>query len=279
MISPKHIVAVAAFTSISACGGGGTAGSDTTPPPTATTQSVGGVWTSQYTVTSGANAGDVINAQGIVSENGQYFLYSKNANNGCAALGFGQLSVSGSTVSGDEDFAIVQYSTSPGVTTNCVYPDGSTSGAGTVDGTVTQQQSLTVTGTGTTSLGTALPSDTTTWSFSSLYLNPSSLATIAGNYSDGGPTLSIDANGMIFEQDANGCILNGQVSIINASYNAYGISVTFSNCTGTFASLNGVTAAGLAVLDTSTNPITIIGGLSGNVGGSFFAEAIELPRM
>ena len=204
MFSTRHILAVAAFTSISACGGGGggTGGSGTAPPPAATTQSVGGVWTSQYTVTSGANAGDVINAKGIVSENGQYFLYSKNTNNGCAGLGFGQLSVSGSTVSGDEDFVLVQYSTAPGVTTNCVYPDGSTSGTGTVDGSVTQQESLTVTATGTTSLGTALPSDTTTWSFSNLYLNPSSLATIAGNYSDGGPTLSIDANGVIFEQDA-----------------------------------------------------------------------------
>jgi hypothetical protein len=280
MVSPKHIIAAAAFASISACGGGGgTAGGGTAPPPTATTQSVGGIWTSQFTVTSGANTGDVINAEGIVSENGQYFLYSKNTNNGCAGLGFGQLSVNGSTVSGDEDFVTVQYSTIPGVTTNCVYPDGSTSGTGTVDGNVTQRQSLTVTATGTTSLGNALPSETTTWSFSSLYMNPSSLATIAGNYDDGGPTLSIDANGVIFEQDPNGCILNGQVSIINASYNAYGIRVTFSNCTGTSASLNGVTATGLAVLDTSTNPITIVGGLTGNIGGKVFAEAIEIPKM
>jgi hypothetical protein len=280
MVSTKHIIAAAAFISISACGGGGgSAGNVATAPPTATTQSVGGVWTTQYTVTSGANAGDVINAQGIVSENGQYFLYSKNTNNGCAGLGFGQLSVSGSTVSGDEDFATVQYSTVPGVTTNCVYPDGSKSGTGTVDGSVTQRQSLTVTGTGTTSLGTVLPSETTTWSFSSLYMNPSSLATIAGNYNDGGPTLSIDANGVIFEQDPNGCIINGQISIIDASYNAYGIRVTFANCTGTSASLNGFTATGLAVLDTNTNPITIVAGLSGNVGGNFFATAIEIPKL
>jgi hypothetical protein len=280
MASLKHIMTWAAFTSISACsGGGGAAGGGTTPPPTATTQSVGGIWTSQFTVTSGANTGDVINAEGIVSENGQYFLYSKNTNNGCAGLGFGQLSVNGNTVSGDEDFVTVQYSTIPGVTTNCVYPDGSTSGTGTVDGSVTQRQSLTVTATGTTSLGNALPSETTTWSFSNLYMNPSSLATIAGNYNDGGPTLSIDANGVIFEQDPNGCIINGQISIINTAYNAYGIRVTFSNCTGTAASQNGMTATGLAVLDTTTNPITIVAGLSGNVGGHFFAAAIDIPKM
>ena len=282
MVSTKHIIAVAALASLSACGGGGgsaNSGGGNTAPPTATTQSVGGIWTSQYTVTSGANAGDVISAEGIVSENGQYFLYSKNTNNGCAGLGFGQLSVNGSSVSGDEDFALVQYSTIPGVTTNCIYPDGSKSGTGTVDGTVTQRQSLTVTATGTTSLGSALPSDTTTWSFSNLYLNPSSLASFAGNYNDGGATLSIAANGVMFEQDSNGCILNGQVSIINSSYNAYGVSVTFSNCTGTSANLNGITLTGLAVLDTNTNPVTVIGGLTGNIGGNFFAEAISLPLL
>ena len=58
-----------------------------------------------------------------------------------------------------------------------------------------------------------------------------------------------------------------------------GISVTFSNCTGTSANLNGFAAAGLAVLDTSTNPINIIGGLSGNVGGNVYAVAIALPKM
>ena len=280
MRSIKHAVTVCSLTTLAACGGGGgSTGGGATPPPSATTQSVGGVWTTQYTVTSGTNTGDVINAQGIISENGQYFLYGKNTTNGCAVLGFGQLSVSGSTVSGDEDFATVQYSTIPGVTTNCVYPDGSKSGSGTVDGSVTQRQSLTVTATETTSLGSALPSETTTWSFSNLYMNPSSFATIAGNYNDGGPTLTIDGNGVIFEQDPNGCILNGQVSIIDASYNAYGIRVTFANCTGTSASLNGITLSGLAVLDTNTNPITVIGGLTGNVGGNFFAEAVELPRM
>jgi hypothetical protein len=279
MPSIRHAVTVSALISLAACGGGGSSGGGAPPPPPATTQSVGGIWTSQYTVTSGANTGDVINVQGIASETGQYFAYSKNTTNGCAGLAFGQLSVNGSNVSGNEDAAIVRYSTAVGGATSCVYPDGSTSATGTITGTVSQRASLMLTATGTTSLGGALPAETTTFAFSSLYLNTSSLATIAGNYNDGGPTMTVDANGAIFEQDPNGCVLSGQVSIINSAYNAYGIQLTFANCTGTSASLNGVVASGLVTLDTATSPVTVIGGITGNIGGQLFVEAFNLPRM
>ena len=280
MLPIKYMLSTAALATLAACGGGsGSTGGGTTPPPSATTQSVGGIWTTQYTVTSGANTGDVIVAEGIASETGQYFAYSKNTTNGCAGLAFGQLSVNGSNVSGNEDAAIVRYSTAVGGATNCVYPDGSTSATGTITGTVAQRASLMLTATGTTSLGGALPAEATTFTFSSLYLNSSSLATIAGNYNDGGPTMTVDANGAIFEQDPNGCVLSGQVSIINSSYNAYGIQLTFANCTGTNANLNGVTASGLVTLDTSTSPTTIVGGLTANVAGQLFVEVFTLPRM
>jgi hypothetical protein len=276
MLSTRHAVTVSVLISLAACGGGG---GGAPPPPPATTQSVGGIWTSQYTVTSGANTGDVINVQGIASEAGQYFAYSKNTSNGCAGLAFGQLSVNGSNVSGNEDAAIVRYSTAVGGVTSCVYPDGSTSATGTITGTVSQRASLMLTATGTTSLGGALPAEATTFTFSGLYLNASSLATIAGNYNDGGPIMTVDANGAIFEQDPNGCVLSGQVSIINASYNAYGIQLTFANCTGTSASLNGVVASGLVTLDTNTSPVTVVGGITGNISGQLFVEAFNLPRM
>ena len=279
MLSIKYILSITALATLSACGGGGGSGGGTTPPPSSTTQSVGGIWTTQYTVTSGANTGDVINAEGIVSETGQYFAYSKNTTNGCAGLGFGQLSVNGSNVSGNEDAAIVRYSTAVGGATNCIYPDGTTSATGTITGTVSQRASLTLTATGTTSAGGALPAETTTFTFSSLYVSSSSLATIAGNYNDGGPTLNVNANGVIFEQDPNGCVLNGQVSIINAAYNAYSIQVTFENCTGTTASLNGVTASGLVTLDTSVSPAAIVGGLTSNSAAHPFVEVFDLPRM
>ncbi|HTD74132.1 MAG TPA: hypothetical protein VK652_11440 [Steroidobacteraceae bacterium] len=241
-------------------------------------QSPGGIWTSQYTVTSGANTGDVIQAEGIVSETGQYFAYSKDTTTGCAGLEFGQLSVSGANATGTGNSAMVRYSTMPGGATNCVYPDGSTSATGTLAGQVAARASLMVTATGTTSLGSALI-ETTNYTFSSLYLNPSSLAAIAGNYNDGGLNMTLDANGAVFEQGPNGCVMSGQVSIINASYNAYGIQLTFANCTGTSAGLNGVVASGLLTLDTATSPATVIGGISGSIGGELFVEAFNLARM
>jgi hypothetical protein len=56
-----------------------------------TNQAVGGICTTQYTVTSGEDTGDVIDALALVSENGQYFEYGKNTTNGCAAIGFGNV--------------------------------------------------------------------------------------------------------------------------------------------------------------------------------------------
>jgi hypothetical protein len=280
MLSIKHAVTVSALVTLAACGGGGsTSGSGTTPPPSATTQSVGGIWTTQYTVTSGANTGDVVDVVALISENGQFFEYGKNTGNGCAAIGLGQLSATGNNISGSGDYVIVQYSTIPGVTPNCVDPDGSNSGSTSITGSITQRASATLTGVDTTSIGTVLPSATTTFAFSSLYLNPSSLSTIAGNYSDGGATLSVNADGVIFEQDANGCVINGQVSIINASYNAYAVQITVASCTGADATLNGLSAAGLVSLNTSTNPVTIVGGISGNVAGRPFAEIFDFPLM
>jgi hypothetical protein len=279
MLSMKHVGTVFALITLAACGGGGSTGSGTVPPPLSTTQSVGGIWTTQYTVTSGANAGDVIVAEGIASETGQYFAYSKNTTNGCAGLAFGQLSVDGRNVSGTENAVIVRYSTAAGGATNCVYPDGTTSATGTIAGTVAQRSSLALTATGTTSMGGALPAETTTFTFSSQYLNASSLATIAGNYNDGGPTMTVDANGAVFEQDPNGCVISGQVSVINSAYNAYGIQLTFANCTGASAGLNGVVASGLVTLDTATSPATVVGGITGNIRGQLFVEAFNLPRM
>ncbi len=128
-------------------------------------------------------------------------------------------------------------------------------------------------------MGTALPTDTTTWTFSNLYMNPSSLATIAGNYSDGNVTLNINGSGVIFEQDANGCVINGQVSTINTSYNAYAVQITISDCTGADAALNGASFSGLATLDTNTSPTTLLAGVNGTVGGQTYALFYEIPKM
>jgi hypothetical protein len=221
----------------------------------------------------------MIKAVAIVSENGDFYFAERNQNNGCADVGFGQASVTGNSISGNVDVAIVQWATSAGVSTTCTYPDGSTSGTGTISGTIAQRSSMTVTVSGSTSMGTALGSDTETWTFSSLYDTASSLATVAGNYTDGSDTLSIDGNGVIFEQDpTTGCVLNGQISTIDAQYNAYSISFTPSNCTGSAAAANGVTFTGLATFDQTVSPAQLDFGVSANVNGSFVVFIYEITH-
>jgi hypothetical protein len=270
MKSIQHMsIAFLVAVGLAACGGGGSSGSSGNDPPPAN-RSPGGIWTTQYTVTSGPTTGDTIKAAAIVTENGDLYFAARDQNNGCATVGFGQASVTGNSISGNIDLAFVQYTTTAGVTPNCTYADGSTSGTGTISGTVSQRSSMTLTVSGTTSMGMALGPDTYTWSFSSLYDTASSLATIAGNYTDGPDTLSIDGNGVIFEQDpATGCVINGQVALINAQYNAYSASITYSSCTGTFSAANGLTYTGLATLDQTVSPAVLDFGLSTSANGNF----------
>jgi hypothetical protein len=257
--------------SLGACGGGGSSSSDAP----VTNQSVGGIWTTQYTETSGPNNGDVINAQAIVDEQGDFYFFALDTTNGCASLGFGQASVSGSAVTAASDWGLVTWTTVNGVTPNCVEPDGSTTGTGSITGTVAQRASLTLTETDTTANGSMGSPTTTTWTYNSLYSQASSLATIAGNYMDGSATLSIDSNGVIFEQDSNGCVLNGQVYIPNTSYNAYTFSVSFTGCPNI---PNGATANGIAMLDTTQSPNQLIAGIHGAINGQVLVEALDLPK-
>jgi hypothetical protein len=237
------------------------------------------MWATEYTETSGPTAGDTIKAEAIVTENGNLYFAARDQNNGCASVGFGQVSVSGNTITGTVNVALVSWTTIAGVTPNCVYADGSTSGTGTVSGTVTQQSTMTVTVSGTTSMGTAFSPATYTWTFSNEYDTASSLATIAGNYSDGSDTLTISSSGVIFEQDpSSGCVINGQVSLIDTQYNAYSVSITYSSCMGSAAGANGVTLTGLATLDQTVTPAVLDYGLSTSANGQFFVIIGEAPQ-
>jgi hypothetical protein len=126
----------------------------------------------------------------------------------------------------------------------------------------------------------ALGSETNTWSYSNLYAETPSPATIAGNYADGSDTLTLSSNGTIFEQDpTNGCVINGTVSIVNPSYNAYAISITWSSCTGNMAVLNGQTAMGFGYYDDSVNPPQLVYGVHATINGQTAIEAGSLPKM
>jgi hypothetical protein len=243
---------------LASCGGGGGGGSPSPPP--VVNQSVGGIWKGGFTTTGGVSVAGIA----LVTEDGKFYSEAKNLNNGCADVTTGTLTTDGSTVTGSVTVAIVSFTTTAGVQTDCVFPDGSTSGKGTVSGSVSQRSSLTLTSKVTTANGTALPSNAVTLTYDSLYSESSSLSKIAGAWM--GPTgdiLKISSSGAISGQDTDsGCSIAGQISIIDSTYNAYAATVTYSGCQGTAAALNTLTANGILTVDSASNPKLLYGGYS-----------------
>ena len=109
---------------------------------------------------------------------------------------------------------------------------------------------------------------------------PSSLATVAGNYDDFGQVVTVGNDGAIFQQDANtGCTMNGQVSIINASYNVYRLSFSYANCQGAYAPVNGSTFSGLAIYDNTMATHWVIFGVTGVVEGITYSLVSSMPKI
>ena len=108
------------------------------------------------------------------------------------------------------------------------FAGGSSHGTGTISGTIQQRRSFVATTQFTTDSGTAF-SDSLSLTFKTVYSQPSSLATISGNYVDAttGAVVPVDGNGVIFAQDApTSAVRNGTVTLIDASDNAYGVSIS-----------------------------------------------------
>ncbi len=110
----------------------------------------------------------------------------------------------------------------------------------TFSGTVTEQRSFA--GQATAADGTVRPFS---YTFMEEYNQPGSLSRVAGTWSDedtwtgdltGYPvTATIDSNGALTGQNTRGCMLNGQVSVLDANINLYGVRMDVGNCPG----LNG----------------------------------------
>ena len=72
------------------------------------------------------------------------------------------------------------------------------------------------------------------------------------------PAISIGTDGVIAAHDAvNGCTLDGQVSIINANYNAYAVTVTYTNCGNSASAFDGLNANGLMTRDDTVTPTVL----------------------
>ena len=154
---------------------------------------------------------------------------------GCAHIAGGNYTVDGSTFTGD------------GVTSTL----GSCAGPGyftwTLSGAMTGGElNLTF-----SDAGTVLPPLAAT--LDPLYdLYGSSLATLVGNWDDGGNVLTVDPDGTFFEQQGNGCTVTGAYTIIDPAHNLYGVSFVFNPVTCT-NSIAGIQFTGLAYLTPKTS--------------------------
>ena len=285
MIHTRFIGAGLLLATLSACGGGndaspGSGGTSTAPQPTVN-QTSGGIWRTQFTVPLGysslSNTGDTIDATALITEQGDFLTLEKNLSSGCALIGFGQVSTTGGAVSASADWLITGFVTGA---YSCATRDGVRNGTAVLTGAVAQRSTLTLTETDTSGLGLVGPATTSTWTYDSLYELKPSFALIAGNYVENSNTLSISGSGAIFEQDpASGCVINGQLAIPNASYNAYSFTLTYSNCTGDYAIYNGTSAMGLAYYDHTVSPNRLEIFWHGVIPGGPYAVIGDFPKL
>jgi hypothetical protein len=191
----------------------------------------------------------------IVSEDARFISAAEDLTTHCADVAQGSLITSGAAFTGGGNFGQIDFTTVPAVQTDCSFSDGSVWGTSAISGSFVPRQTLTLSSTNTTALGAMLPVDSIAYTFDKLYDEPADLSKTAGNWTgQTGSIISIDANGVIFSQDpVTGCVLNGQMTVINPDYDAYSVTVTFSEC-GTAIGLNGITAIGLAALDDLVTP-------------------------
>lgn len=237
---------------LTACGGGGDSGAPAAapaPPAPPMNASPGGVW-------NGTDSATGLSITGLVTEAGEFHFLRNDG-----TQFFGTMAVTGNSATAN--FTAV-------VPVGSQFPDGSLTGTGTLTGTIQARASISGTSSFTTARGAASPAGGLTLSFNPLYNRASSLSTIAGNYRDPDTNaiINVNSNGVIFAQDAvTGCVINGSVAIINASYNAYRLEYNFSGCRGSRAYLNGTTARGLGGLDNTINPERVVIGVVNAAAG------------
>jgi hypothetical protein len=235
----RYISIVALTLCVASCNDDSTTGSGST-----TDQSAAGIWTGTDSE-SGLSLTALVNSSGVadfIRSDGTQFV--------------GTVQVSGTSLAVTLD-GYSQFGSS--------FSDGSTYGLGTLDATVATTSTINGTLSFTTNDNTAI---TSTWSlnFDSLYNNASSLATVAGAYTDSVTSASVTISGagvMTGTNTANSCSLSGQISAQNTSYNVYEVSYTYSGCTGADSVLNAVQFTGLAFFNPNVSPTILFMGVTG----------------
>lgn len=261
MKSVAHVVTAIMMLCLAGCGGGGGVGDfdlagglNITFPD----QAFGGIWTG-----TDDNGLEIL---ALTTETGRLHWIAPET----GEQGFGTGTVS--ALHADVEYTYV-------APLGFTLEDGSTSASCAGGGIISERVSLWVNAGCTTESGSTF-NNTATLDYDALYDRDSSLALVAGNYDDFGLVVNVTANGEVFEQDpATGCVVNGQIDIIDSRFNAYDVSITYSNCEGAVANLNGATFSGLGILDNSAVPETAIFALTGVVDNVIYSVIYELTRL
>lgn len=221
----------------SGAGGGGGSGQ----PPAGAAVSPAGIWDITDKVSNQAISEVALLASG------QYYSTATTDQFGCADLSTGTYTVDGNSFIGSGVMQLVSGCNAPNGQNYLTYT--------LVDGYVLNAGLNLIFDAG----GTLVPTLGAT--LDPLYNEPSSLASLAGNWNDAGNTMTINPDGTFFEQQASGCVVNGAFTIIDATHNLYAASLEISNCTSSTA---GIAFSGLAYLnDSNANAWQLLAELSG----------------
>jgi hypothetical protein len=259
---------IAALTCVGGCNTNGLSAVDDSSSSSSSTATAAGIWT-------GIDSATGLQMVGFVDSSGQAdFILS----NGIQFTGTAQ--VAGTSVAMSID-GYPQF--------GAEFSDGSTSGVGTFNGTLTSGSSITGTLTFTT-IADSVTTSTWTLTFSSLYNMSSPVSAVSGTFTEStsavsqgldplsGASVSISATGALSGQSStSGCALNGTISNSNTSYDVYQVSYTYENCTGSYAVLNGIQFTGLGYYNPNVSPPEITIGVTGvNTSGAYYGLVLAL---
>jgi hypothetical protein len=220
--------------------------------------SPGGVWAGTR-----ANGTEIVV---LVTETGEFRMLDPFGN-----VGFGQVTVS------NIDEISVTYNIAPPFQGTIF--DGSTGASCTAEGLFEERVSMDFETACTSTTGTSFGGPVSL-ALSDISPRMSSLAVISGSYDDGGDVLTIDSAGEIFEQSTTtGCVINGEVGIVEPNWNLYAATLTTDNCEDEFTSLNGRTWEGVVTLVDDQGVDIVFGGFHTDVDGTDVGLLIALPRL
>jgi hypothetical protein len=239
--------------SLAGCGGGGKPDLEAFVPP-----SDGGIWHGTDSI-----SGEEV--YGIVAEDGTFRFIRAD-----------QVQYAGKATI-DKTGVVASFQGFTGAA--ATFPDGSTHGTGQAAGRLEPNRTMNLSTVFVTDAANAEPqTGTLNLTYDRLYEEPSALYLIGGNFlmNADKDVFSIASDGQVFAQlTASQCVLTGTVTALNARYNVYSMSLTYSSCAGASAHLNGLAFTGLVTLDSRRSPERLIGALSSGPGEDGITFAMD----